>query len=97
MLAALLSAWQIDSAVALLRDLPSRQFHPDTCSYNTVMGALAKQPLRGQQVVLPFMGHMHHSEKTADIALQYVRLLSVYIVRVVSSSIYSVRLCSGST
>ena len=61
MLAALLSAWQIDSAVALLRDLPSRQFHPDTCSYNTVMGALAKQPLRGQQFVLPLMGHVYHS------------------------------------
>eukprot|EP00435_Cladocopium_sp_Y103_P052270 s1114_g16.t1 len=43
-LAALMSTWHLDSAVRLLHDLPSRQIDPDTCSFNTVMGTLAKQP-----------------------------------------------------
>ena len=46
-LAALMGTWQLDSAVRLLHDLPSRQIHPDTCSFNTVMGTLARQPMLG--------------------------------------------------
>ena len=50
-LAALMSTWQLDSAVRLLHDLPSRQIHPDTCSFNTVMGTLARQPMLGTGIV----------------------------------------------
>ena len=47
MLAALMKSWQINAAVRLLHDMPSRQILPDTCSFNTVMGTLAREPLLG--------------------------------------------------
>lgn len=53
-LAALMSAWQLDPAVRLLHDLPSRQIDPDTTSYNTVMATLAKQPILGPVAFVAF-------------------------------------------
>ncbi|CAJ1340837.1 unnamed protein product [Effrenium voratum] len=45
-LGALMKCSEMGVAVNLLRDFPSRQILPDTCSFNTVMGTLAKQPPR---------------------------------------------------
>ena len=49
-LAALMKSWQIKAAVRLLHDMPSREILPDTCSFNTVMGTLAREPQLGSML-----------------------------------------------
>ncbi|CAK9066569.1 unnamed protein product, partial [Durusdinium trenchii] len=43
-LTALMRSSEISAAVRLLHEMPMRQILPDTCSFNTVMGSLAKEP-----------------------------------------------------